>query len=215
MRAEKPGAAGHNSDGLLAGTRGHGADYLNAGIALGEQKPADPPGDQWRIIAAQDVVAPGTTDAAPEFSSACFLGSTVFSRLGLMLRAWLSGKRENMSTEDACCTIVPYFRVADGRLNAFKELCQQFVDKAGVEPKCLYYGFSFCGNEAHCREGYADAEGALAHLENVGQLLDEALKMAELVRLEIHGPEEELAKLREPLAKLNPQFFTLEYGFRR
>jgi len=55
----------------------------------------------------------------------------------------------------------------------------------------------------------------LAHLENVGQLLDEALKMVELIRLEIHGPKEELAKLREPLAKLNPQFFTLEYGFRR
>lgn len=120
-----------------------------------------------------------------------------------------------MSTEDTCCTIVPYFRVADGRLKAFKELCQQFVGKAGGEPKCLYYGFSFCGNEAHCREGYADAEGALAHLENVGPLLDEALKMAELIRLEIHGPKGELAKLREPLAKLNPQFFTLEYGFRR
>ena len=50
-----------------------------------------------------------------------------------------------MSTEDTCCTIVPYFRVPDGRLNAFKELCQQFVGKANGEPKCLYYGFSFCG----------------------------------------------------------------------
>jgi len=29
------------------------------------------------------------------------------------------------------------------------------------------------------------------------------------------GPEEELAKLREPLSSLNPRFFTLEYGFRR
>ena len=93
MRAEKPGAAGHDSDGLLAGTRGHGADYLNAGIALGEQKRAgairpkkpgykksadvtdgrekDRPqssslcGDQWQIVAAQDVVAPGTPDATP------------------------------------------------------------------------------------------------------------------------------------------------------
>ena len=155
------------------------------------------------------------TRRSTDFSSACRLAPTIFSRLGLMLRAWLNGKGENMSTEDTCCTIVPYFRVADGRLNAFKELCQQFVGKTGGEPKCLYYGFSFCGNEAHCREGYADAEGALAHLENVGQLLDEALKMAELIRLEIHGREEELAKLREPLAKLNPQFFTLEYGFRR
>jgi hypothetical protein len=124
-------------------------------------------------------------------------------------------KKKNMSTEDTCCTIVPYFRVAEGRLNAFKELCQQLVGRAAGEPNCLYYGFSFCGGEAHCREGYADAEGALAHMENVGQLLEEALKIAELIRVEIHGPEEELAKLREPLAKFNPQFFTLEYGFRR
>jgi quinol monooxygenase YgiN len=120
-----------------------------------------------------------------------------------------------MSTEDKCCTIVPYFRVPNGRMDAFKDLCQQFVAKASGEPKCLYYGFSFHGNEAHCREGYADAEGVRAHLQSVGQLLDEALKIAELTRLEIHGPEGELAKLREPLAKLNPEFFTLEYGFRR
>ncbi|MGD9179981.1 MAG: hypothetical protein PVF26_13615 [Desulfobacterales bacterium] len=41
-------------------------------------------------------------------------------------------------------------------------------------------------------------------------LLQEALKIAELRRFEIHGPEEELAKLREPLAEFQPQFFTLE-----
>jgi hypothetical protein len=46
-------------------------------------------------------------------------------------------------------------------------------------------------------------------------LLEQALKIAEITRLEVHGPEGELAKLREPLAKLKPQFFTLEYGFRR
>ena len=98
---------------------------------------------------------------------------------------------------------------------AFKEMCEQFVEKTDQEPKCLYYGFSFFEDQVHCREGYQDAEGLLAHLENVGPLLQEALKISELTRLEIHGPEEELAKLREPLAELQPQFFTLEYGFRR
>jgi len=83
------------------------------------------------------------------------------------------------------------------------------------EPKCLYYGFSFEGDQAHCREGYADAEGVLAHLEHVGALLEEALKISDLTCLEIHGPAEELRKLREPLAHLKPRFFTLEYGFRR
>ena len=120
-----------------------------------------------------------------------------------------------MAPQDKCCTIVPYFNVHSGKLEDFKVLCEQFVEKTGKEPKCLYYGFSFAGDQVHCREGYEDAEGVLAHLENVGPLLQESLKIAELARLEIHGPEEELAKLREPLAELNPQFFTLEYGFRR
>ena len=120
-----------------------------------------------------------------------------------------------METQDTCCTIVPYFKVSSGKLEAFKKLCERFVEKTSEEPKCLYYGFSFDGDQAHCREGYEDAEGVLMHLENVGPLLEKAPQIAELTRLEIHGPEKELAKLREPLADLKPQFFTLEYGFRR
>ena len=120
-----------------------------------------------------------------------------------------------MATSDTCCTIVPYFKVSSGNLSGFLKLCEQFVAKTQQEPKCLYYGFSFNGEQVHCREGYKDAEGLLAHLENVAQLLEEALKIAEITRLEVHGPETELAKLREPLAKLKPQFFRLEYGFRR
>ena len=120
-----------------------------------------------------------------------------------------------MSVPDKCCTLGPYFKVSSGKLKAFKALCEQFVAKTNEEIKCIHYGFSFDGDQAHCREGYKDAEGLLAHLDNVGPLLEEALKIAKFTRLEVHGPEEELAKLREPLAKLKPQFFTLEYGFRR
>ena len=120
-----------------------------------------------------------------------------------------------MATQDRCCTIVPYFKVHDGKLAAFKGLCERFVAQSSEEPQCLYYGFSFDGDQAHCREGYAHADAALAHLENVGALLQEALKISDLTRLEIHGPAEELGKLRGPLADLKPQFFTLEFGFRR
>ena len=120
-----------------------------------------------------------------------------------------------MATQDTCCTIVPYFKVHEGKLDDFKKMCEEFVRLTDSEEKVLYYGFSFDGDEAHCREGYRDAEGALAHLDNVGALLQEALKISDLTRLEIHGPEQEVAKMREPLAGLNPQFFVLEYGFRR
>ncbi len=120
-----------------------------------------------------------------------------------------------MVNQDKCCTIAPYFRVQEGQLEAFKSLCEKFVEKTNEESKCLYYGFSFDGEQAHCREGYEDAEGLLEHLDNVSELLAESLKIADFMRLEIHGPEEELEKLREPLAELKPQFFVLEYGFRR
>lgn len=119
-----------------------------------------------------------------------------------------------MSTQDTCCTIVPYFKVASDNLQSFKAVCEKLVDKSRGEAKCLYYGFSFDGDLAHCREGYRDAEGLLAHLENVGPLLQEALGLAELTSLEVHGPARELEKLRTPLADLKPRFFVLEYGFR-
>jgi len=100
-------------------------------------------------------------------------------------------------------------------MDAFRELCELFVSATTKEPQCLYYGFSFNGDEVHCREGYEGAEGLLKHLANVGSLLEAALKIAKITRLEIHGVEEELAKLREPLTKLNPTYFILEYGIRR
>ena len=120
-----------------------------------------------------------------------------------------------MATQDTGCTIVPYFQVQTGKLDEFKLLCEKFLEKTRQESNCQYYGFSFNGDLAHCREGYDNAEALLAHLENVGELLQEALKISEIARLEIHGPAAELAKLRRPLSDLNPQFFTLEYGFRR
>jgi quinol monooxygenase YgiN len=132
------------------------------------------------------------------------------------LRADPANQKEKiMATDDKCCSIVPYFKVSKENQASFKALCEKFVEKTCSEPQCHYYGFSFSGELAHCREAYADAQGLLDHLQNVGSLLQEALKIAELVRLEVHGPEAELAKLREPLAGLNPQFFTLEYGFRK
>jgi quinol monooxygenase YgiN len=120
-----------------------------------------------------------------------------------------------MSSQDNCCSIVPYFQIAEGKVDAFKELCARFVEKTKQEEKCLYYGFCFDEDFVHCREGYIGAAGVLAHLENVGPLIEEALTISELVRFEIHGPEEELAQLRQPLANLSPQFFALEMGFRK
>ena len=59
-------------------------------------------------------------------------------------------------------------------------------------------------------EAYGSAEGLLAHLENVAQPLSQMLKVADLIRIEVHGPAYELEKLKVPMAHLNPAWFTLE-----
>ena len=74
----------------------------------------------------------------------------------------------------------------------------------------LFFGFSINGDEIFCREAYETANGLLAHLDNVSALLTEMLKVADLTRVEVHGPTQELEKLKRPLAHLNPAWFTLE-----
>lgn len=120
-----------------------------------------------------------------------------------------------MALNDSVCTLVPYFTVQDGKLDEFKALGEQMVERTQNESDVVFYGFSFSGQRAHCREGYTSAEGILAHLENVNELLGKALAIAKLDLLEVHAPASEVAKLQEPLKDLNPTFFTMETGFRR
>jgi quinol monooxygenase YgiN len=103
----------------------------------------------------------------------------------------------------------PYFKVHADKLDDFKKAFPVFVELTKTEPKNLFYEFSVNGDEVFCREGYVDAEGLLAHLDNVGALLAQGLKIADLIRLEVHGPAAELEKLREPLGYLRPSWFVV------
>jgi hypothetical protein len=89
-----------------------------------------------------------------------------------------------------------------------------FVKKTAAEEKVLQYEFTINGDEVFCRESYQDAAGTLAHLANVGELLNELLTMSDLIRLEIHGPSDEIEKLKTPLASLRPAWFVLECGLK-
>ena len=109
----------------------------------------------------------------------------------------------------------PYFKVHPGKIETAKATLRHFIEKTASEEENLFYGFSINGDEIFCREGYESAEGVLAHLDNVSGLLAEILKIADLTRVELHGPAEELEKLREPLAHLHPAWFTLEASLSR
>jgi quinol monooxygenase YgiN len=115
-----------------------------------------------------------------------------------------------MSALSNFVSLHPYFKVHPGKLEAVKAGFPRFVEKTATEKKNLFYGFTVNGDEILCREGYADAEGVLGHLDNISALLAEMLTMADLTRVEVHGPAEELEKLKEPLAHLNPAWFAVE-----
>ncbi|HXX42895.1 MAG TPA: antibiotic biosynthesis monooxygenase [Chthoniobacterales bacterium] len=104
----------------------------------------------------------------------------------------------------------PYMKVHPGKLEEFKAAFPVFIEKTRTEKGNLFYEFSVNGDEVFCREGYVDADGLLAHLDNVGAILAEALKISDLIRLEIHGPAKELEKLKGSLASFKPSWFVIE-----
>jgi quinol monooxygenase YgiN len=115
-----------------------------------------------------------------------------------------------MSILSKFVSLHPYFKIHPGKVDAVKVMLPRFAEKAASEKENLFYEFSLNGDEVFCREAYESANGLLAHLDNVGGLLAEMLESADLTRLEVHGPAQELEKLREPMAHLNPAWFTLE-----
>lgn len=106
----------------------------------------------------------------------------------------------------------PYFKVHAGQMEAAKALLPKFVEKTRSEEGVLFYDFTVNGDVVHCREAYRDAAATLFHLQNVGDLLGELLKVSDLVRVEFHGPAEEIAKLRGPTSHLNPDLFVRALG---
>jgi quinol monooxygenase YgiN len=104
----------------------------------------------------------------------------------------------------------PYFKIHSGKIDEIKAMLPRFVEKTAAEKACLFYAFSMNGAELFCREAYEDAGGLLAHIENVGALLAEVMRMADLTHIEVHGPAAELEKLKKPLAQFNPSWFRLE-----
>jgi len=118
-----------------------------------------------------------------------------------------------MSTFDSAISIHPYFQITDENMEAAKGFLAQFCDLVGKNEKgCLYYNFTFKGNELFCREAYRDTAAVMAHFENCGAALGEFMKVAELSRIEVHGPAAELEQLKEAFAEMNPDYYISECG---
>ncbi|MBX3733841.1 MAG: antibiotic biosynthesis monooxygenase [Verrucomicrobiae bacterium] len=115
----------------------------------------------------------------------------------------------------ALVTIHPYFKAHPGKRDAVRALLPAFVQRTASESGCRYYEFTLQDDVVFCREGYVSGAAALAHLENVGELLQQLLGVSDLIRLELHGPAAELECLRAPLGPFQPAWFLWECGLQR
>ena len=109
-------------------------------------------------------------------------------------------------------SIHPYFKIHPGKMNEFLKICERFTAATSTESGCLWYDFTKSGDVIHCREAYEGAEGLLAHAENVNSIIGDALGISDLIRLEIHANSDEIAKLKEPFADLNREYFEYQLG---
>jgi quinol monooxygenase YgiN len=118
-----------------------------------------------------------------------------------------------MSTFDNAISIHPYFEIKDENMAAAKGFLAQFCELVSKnETGCLFYNFTFKGNVLCCREAYKNADAVAAHLENCGPALGEFLEIAQLSRIEIHGPAAEIEKIKEAFTAFNPDYYVSECG---
>ena len=104
-------------------------------------------------------------------------------------------------------TIVPYFTVPEGKMDAFKAGFADFYkhtkEGTAASGECLYYGFAQEGNKIFCREGYKSADGVLAHLGEVKAELDKAVSIVGPggLDLSVMGPAAELVRFPEKFVR--------------
>merc|ERR1712144_200530 len=80
------------------------------------------------------------------------------------------------STSYTFLTIQPTFTIKDWEAAA--PIMAEFVERTKTETGCVYYGWTKVGDTLFCREAYVNAEGVLAHLDNVGALVGKMLEAA-------------------------------------
>ena len=83
-----------------------------------------------------------------------------------------------MNTHKNSVSYHPYFTIYPGKRDEVEALLARLVEATSTEEKCLFYNFTMNGDHLFCREAYIGAEGAQAHLANVGALIEELLKVS-------------------------------------
>jgi len=102
------------------------------------------------------------------------------------------------------------FKIKEGKLGEFKELIPQFISAVKEkDPGTIIYEWYLDEERMECvvLESYADSDAVMAHVANVGGLLQKSAEFGDLT-LEVFGnPSNELLKVFESIgASIYPYF---------
>jgi quinol monooxygenase YgiN len=119
------------------------------------------------------------------------------------------------SAKQTCPYLSVEFTITPGKNDAFKNLARQLIDRTSKEPGALGYQWYFNSDEDKCQlvELYRDSASILAHLNNVGPVLQKLLETSKLTRFEVFGNVN--ADVEKALASFGTKFFKYFDGFLR
>jgi len=118
---------------------------------------------------------------------------------------------------DKTLTLAPRFKVPAAKWEDFKAMIPSMHEATMAEDEgLLFYGFALdeANHVAFCREQYTSADGIKRHLKSVDDRLKEMLQISSLESLELHGPAEEVKKLKDVLTPMGCRYFLTDEGSR-
>ena len=114
-----------------------------------------------------------------------------------------------MSRISQFVTVQAYFRIDPSHRETVGRLIGELELRASENPLVLFHEASFRSEDLALRIAFPSAEPLLDHLAGTSEWFERLLTGTELLRIEVHGPEQELTLLRGPLGVFMPEWYVL------
>ena len=110
-------------------------------------------------------------------------------------------------SQNATCFLISRYTIHDWEKTL--PVMQQVIDRAFMEPGCIYFGWAKSGNKLNSREIFADGNAMREYLEHMAPFIEQ-FKSGHVPiapdKIEVHGPEQEIRQIEGTAFALNTRF---------
>jgi hypothetical protein len=108
---------------------------------------------------------------------------------------------------DESLTMITYYNVED--MDTFANLTVEIAEAKKADDAVLSCSFSFNANQVVSVENFESAEKAKTHLESYAELAKRTVESAQIEKVDVMGPEDQLEQLRESFNDVNVMFWAM------